>query len=220
MRQHPLEIIGLYAGVAGGKSTIARLFAELGAVVLDADKISHEALADVTIKTAIAARFGRDVVAADGAVDRRALAERVFADPAARKALEALVHPFVFARIEAELSRLRDDSSVPAVILDVPLLVGSRLEPLLTRRVFIFASEATRHARAHASRGWSPDEVRRREAAQPSEADKRARCEFTIDNDRDEADVRVQVERLWNDWRSAGDSPAQPSRPSGGQRNP
>jgi len=118
-RQHPLEIIGLYAGVAGGKSTIARLFAELGAVVLDADKFAHEALADADVKARIAERFGADVIAADGTIDRRVLADRVFGDNP-RTVDHSLIPTAVFSQPElGTVGMTQDQAEAECPNLDI-----------------------------------------------------------------------------------------------------
>src|SRR5262245_34686180 len=113
-------VVGICGGIGSGKSEAARVFERLGARVVDADRIAHEVLRDRSVRAAVRARFGEGVMSR-GAVDRRALAAAVFGGGArraeARAALEAIVHPRIFARIETEMRRLRSGRKPPAVVV-------------------------------------------------------------------------------------------------------
>ncbi len=190
-RRRPV-VIGLLGGIAAGKSTVAGLFAARGFEVLDADQEARQVTDDPTVLRAIAARFGPDLVPA-GTLDRRALAAMVFADPAARRDLEAITHPAVRARLTAKL-----EAALAAgrnVVLDVPLLLEGGLIARCDTCVFVDAAEATRRARARA-RGWDDEELLRRERTQAELAVKRARCTHTIATDGTLDDVRTQVDAL------------------------
>ncbi len=185
-------VIGLLGGIAAGKSTVAGLLATRGFEVLDADLEARQVTADPTILRAIAARFGPALVR-NGTLDRQALAAMVFADPAARRDLEAITHPAVRARLTAKLEAALADGR--NAVLDVPLLLEGGLIARCDTCVFVDATEATRRARARA-RGWDEEELLRRERAQAELAVKRARCTHTISTDGTLDDVRTQVDAL------------------------
>lgn len=185
----PPLVIGLLGGIAAGKSFVAGIFAEHGLRVVDADAEARAVVTEPAILAAITARFGPGVVT-DGGLDRAALAATVFADPVARKDLEAITHPPVRARIGAAVAAAR--AAGRSVVLDVPLLLEGGLIDCCDECVFVEVPREVRLARA-AARGWTPDELDRREAAQAPLADKAARCRFTVDNDGDAATTRAQV---------------------------
>src|SRR6185295_12340421 len=113
-------VVGLFGGIASGKSRVGKLLAERGAQVLDADELAHRELGRDEVREAIAAAFGREALDARGAVDRGALGRRVFGDPAALARLEAIVHPGVIAAIGRALEGA--DAAAAVVVLDVPLI--------------------------------------------------------------------------------------------------
>ncbi|MGE3854039.1 MAG: dephospho-CoA kinase [Planctomycetota bacterium] len=201
-------IIGLYGGVGSGKSTIAALFAELGAVVLDADAEVRAVYAEPATIAAVRKAFGADAITDDGTPDRRFLADRIFSDAAARRRLEAIIHPRVIARLR-EQTDAAQEAGAPAVILDVPLLATSPLRDALDAGVFVDAPLAVREARVAVSRGWDPAELERRDASQPSLEAKRALCQHVVTNDVHTTtdDLRAQVRTIWSAFT------AQPARP-------
>ncbi len=161
-------VVGLTGRIGAGKSTVAGLFADRGAVVVDADRIAHAVLAEPEVAAIVAARFGPGVVAADGSIDRRSLAKRVFGLSAehaeALESLEAIVHPRVVARIDAILDGRPSDEPSPPVVLDVPLLLKSGIIRRCTHLVEVVCDEPVRLARL-AARGWDPAEIEARDAA-------------------------------------------------------
>jgi dephospho-CoA kinase len=165
-------------GVAAGKSTVAKIFAAHGLAVVDADAAARAATADPGLVARLVAQFGPGI-AKDGRLDRAALAQVVFRDPAARQQLEAILHPPTLAALDAALATAL--ASGTSVLLDAPLLFETGLDRRCTAVVFVAAPAAVRQARATA-RGWPADELERREAAQWPLADKLARCRFTVDN--------------------------------------
>jgi dephospho-CoA kinase len=194
-----MRIIGLLGGAAAGKSTIAEMFAELGAGVLDADQAAHEALRDPDVEVAIRQRWGDGVFGLDGRVDRGRLGRIVFAEPPdgprARGFLERLVHP-VAARLVEEQARAMASSGKAAAILDAPLLLEAGWDKLCDKLVFVDAPRAARLVRASA-RGWSEKEFAAREAAQLSLERKRQRADLVIDNSGSPELSRAQVRRAW-----------------------
>ena len=196
-----MKTIGLVGGVASGKSLVAKLFAELGAGLLDADRAGHEVLADdPEVRQAVVARWGPSVLAADGSIDRAAIAARVFAagDQSAveRKFLELLLHPRIRRRLEEKTAQYAAQGC-PAVVLDAPLLLEAGWGPLCDLVVMVDADPNVRLARAQ-ERGWSAAEFARREAAQWPVTKKRSAAHATLANHGDVAALRAAVRDFWH----------------------
>lgn len=199
-------VIGLVGRIGAGKSTVARMFAALGAEVVDADAEAHAVLDEPEVRAAVVARFGAEVVDPAGRVSRAALAARVFGpmpDHAAALAdLEAIVHPPVRTRITARLAALRAAEDVDGrrrvAVLDVPLLVQSGWDAACDRLVVVECDEEVRRARL-AARGWSPEQIVGRDRAWEREVGRPSPPEKTaaVDASRDPAYTRPQVERIW-----------------------
>lgn len=191
--------IGLTGGIASGKSAVAKVLAEQGAVVLDADRAAHEVIQEPEVVAALVERWGSGVLTADGKVDRSQLAERVFAAgeaaTAGRKFLEGLVHPRVRQRLSAELERQATAGATVAV-LDVPLLLEAGWREMCDLVLFVDSPQAARQARA-AERGWDPDELAQREAAQLPITEKRRLADAVIDNDQGLDELRAQALDYW-----------------------
>jgi dephospho-CoA kinase len=187
-------MVGLTGGVGAGKSAVSALLAGHGAVVIDADAIAREVVEPGTAGyDAVVARFGAAVVAADGALDRAAIAAIVFEDKAARNDLNAIVHPLV-GRRSAELM-----ATVPAdaiVVYDVPLLVEGGLAAGFDCVVVVEADEATRLARL-AERGLPEEQARARMAAQAGDEERRAVAHEVINNDGTRESLADEVRELW-----------------------
>lgn len=193
-----MPLIALTGGIASGKSTIATRLAELGAVIVDADAIVRDVQRPGSpVLEHIAAAFGRDVLSADGALDRAALGARVFGDEAQLARLNAIVHPAVreeSARRFAEAFQ-RDPDAV--VVYDVPLLVEARVDNPWELIVVADAPADVRSRRLVELRGLSEDEARARIASQASDAERRAIADVVIDTSADLASTRSQVDDLW-----------------------
>lgn len=196
------RVVGLTGGIGSGKSTVARLLAELGATVIDADAIVHELQAPGTpLLDEIARTFGPEVIDASGGLDREALAAVVFRDPEARVRLQRLVHPRVGAEIARRLAEARD-AGVELVVLDIPLLFEAPEAGTAARRhydasVVVWVPEEIQVARAVARDGSDPDEVRRRIRAQLPLDAKRELADHVIDNSGTPEETAEQVRRLY-----------------------
>ena len=188
-------IVGLTGGIGAGKSAALDRFAELGAMVVDSDDIAHEVVAAGTPGLAeVAARFGPDMLAADGTLDRGRLAAVVFADADARAALEAIVHP----RVRTEVRRRVAAAPAGSIVVNaVPLLAEADLAGDYDRVVVVEAPIEARIARLAASRGMSRDEAARRIAAQASDEQRRAIAWRVIVNDGTLDALRAQVDDVW-----------------------
>jgi dephospho-CoA kinase len=186
--------IGLTGGIGSGKSTVAALLAERGAQVIDADRIAREVLTPgMPGLAAVVAEFGPGVLTGDGALDRPALAAVVFADPAARARLDALVHPLVRARA-AELVAAAPPDAV--VVQDVPLLVETGQAGSFDLVLVVATDVETRVARL-VRRGLTAEDARARIAAQATDEQRCAVADVVLHNDGDQADLAAQVDRFW-----------------------
>jgi dephospho-CoA kinase len=187
--------IGLTGGIGAGKSTVARMLAARGAIVLDADVAAREAVAPGTEGLAAVVReFGGQVLAPDGSLDRAALAERVFSDPGRRAALNAIVHP----RVRAWMAGRAASAPIGSVVVqDIPLLVESGLSGLFDLVVVVDASETARVRRLVRDRGMSESEAEARIAAQAPREARLAAADAVIDNDGAPEDLETQVDALW-----------------------
>jgi dephospho-CoA kinase len=187
-------VVGLTGGIGSGKSAAAEHFARLGVAVVDTDAIAHELTrAGGAAIGAIRAQFGDAVIAPDGAMDRAKMRALVFADPQAKRRLEALLHPMIRAEAERRIAAAR----TPYVVLVVPLLVESGDYRARVQRVLVVdCPEALQIERVVARSGLTPAEV---EAILRSQASRQARlaaADDVIDNSGDLAALHKQVEKL------------------------
>jgi dephospho-CoA kinase len=191
-------LVGLTGGIGSGKSTVARLLEKLGAVVFDADLLAREAVEPGTPgHAAVIERFGADVLAPGGELDREALASIVFADPSARRDLEEIVHPEV-RRLFAEGSEAYRDTD-RIVVFSAPLLVETGMHTAFEILVVVSATIATQIGRLMRQRGMSEASIRARIEAQAPLEDKAAVADFLVDNEGTLDELESQVDRLWND---------------------
>ena len=194
-------LVGLTGGIGAGKSTVGRLLSERGAVVIDADSIVRELQRpDTDVFRAIIERFGPHVVAADGSLDRERLADLVFRDDDARSALNAIVHPAVYAVMADRIAALKDGEQV--VVLDIPLLAESGGGEGMDVVVVVEADQDARVARVVAERGLDPEDVRARMAVQASPEQREALADVVIKNNGTDEDLRAQVNALWEQLRA------------------
>lgn len=190
-------LVALTGAIGAGKSEVARLLAEHGAVVIDADAVAREVVSPGTPgHAAVVAAFGDipDAVRADGTLDRGALAAIVFADATRRATLNGIVHPLVRERM-AELTTAAPEGSV--VVHDIPLLVETGLAAAYPEVVVVDAPDETRVARLVASRDMTEEQAHARSAAQASRAERLAAADHVVVNDGDLASLREKVAELW-----------------------
>jgi dephospho-CoA kinase len=187
--------VGLTGGVGSGKSTAARLFADLGATVVDTDAIAHALSAsEGAAMPAIAAAFGREVVAADGSLDRAAMRGRVFADGSARQRLERILHPLIHVEVLRQVAA----AQAPYVILIVPLLLENlaAYRPLIDRIAVVDCDEQQQIERTTRRPGVSPAQARAILAVQGSRAARLAIADDIIANRAGLAELEAQVRQL------------------------
>jgi dephospho-CoA kinase len=202
MGGHPLPglRIGLTGGIGSGKSSVARRLAARGALVVDTDALAHALTAPGGAAIpAIAAAFGADMIAADGAMDRARMRALVFADPAQRQRLEAILHPMIGEATRAQASRA---GAGQPVVFDVPLLTESGTWRTRVDRVLVVdCPAATQVARVVARSGWTPEAVERTIAHQATREQRRAIADAVIVNDTlTLAQLDGEVDALWVAW--------------------
>jgi dephospho-CoA kinase len=187
--------VGLTGGIGSGKSEVTRRLAALGAYVVDADVLARDVVEPGTPGlAAVAAEFGAEVLRPDGSLDRDRLGAIVFADPAARARLNAIVHPLVGAATAERFAAAPADA---IVVHDVPLLVEVGLAAAYDVVLVVAATPETQGSRLVRARGMSADEARSRIAAQAPLADKLAVADFVITNDGSLDDLDRQVQAVW-----------------------
>ncbi len=190
-------IVGLTGGIGSGKTTVAAMLGSLGAIVVDSDQLARDVVEPGTNALAdVVGAFGDAVLAADGRLDRRALAAIVFDDEGKRRTLEEIIHP----RVRARLAEVGASAPADAVVVnDVPLLVESGLAGGYDRVIVVLADEETRISRLMRSRGMTAEEARARMAAQATDEQRRAVADIVIVNDGTEAELREAVEAVWRE---------------------
>jgi dephospho-CoA kinase len=185
-------------GIGSGKSEVTRLFAELGAVVVDADLLAREVVAAGTPGLEeIVRTFGRDLLGPDGELDRPAMGRRVFADPTARTQLEAIIHPRVRQRAD-EIERGAPDDAV--VVHDIPLLVETGQADRFDAVVVVDVPEVLQVERL-AGRGMGEDDARSRIRAQAGREERLAVADYVIGNTGTREDLRLAMAEVFDDLR-------------------
>jgi dephospho-CoA kinase len=186
--------VGLTGGIAAGKSLVAREFAERGAVIIDADVLAREVVEPGTSGlAAVVARFGASILT-DGRLDRKALGRIVFADEAARRDLEAIVHPAVRRRA----AELEAEAAADAVVVHViPLLVETAQQDSFDVVVVVDADPETQIRRLREREGISAEEASARLAAQAARDQRLVAADVIIDNNGDVTELRRQIDQIW-----------------------
>ena len=194
--------VALTGGVGTGKSAVAQILADLGAVVIDSDALAREVVEPGTAGLAeVAAAFGQQVLRADGTLDRSALGGLVFADEAARRRLEGILHPQI-----RELSARREAEAAPGtpVVHDIPLLVETGQQGLFDAVLVVDAPVETQIERMVRERGWSREDAEARIAAQASREQRLAAATHVIDNTGTLEDLRERVTEVFSKLVSTG----------------
>lgn len=191
------RLIGLTGGIAAGKSRVGRELEALGGIVLDADAVAREVVEPgEPAHAAVVEAFGPGIVLPGGGLDRKALGARIFADEAARRALNAIVHPAVRERMARRTAEALA-SDAPAVFQMIPLLFENDLEGLFEETWLVSTPEATQLERLMGRDGLGPEAARARLAAQFPLHAKLARATRVIDNGGPEAALAAEVRRVW-----------------------
>ena len=194
-----MVVIGVTGGVGTGKSTVAGMFKRLGAVVLDADAMAHQVMEPKRLAwREVVKTFGEGVLNDDQTINRRRLASLVFSDEQSRRRLEAIIHPRVMREIRRRLHRLRGSRRIPAVVLDVPLLVEVGAQDLVDALVVVTAPPGVQRERLKRQHGWADEDTRARMGAQWELSAKAALADHVVDNSDGVDATRTQVKRIWD----------------------
>ncbi len=198
-----MKLVGLTGGVGSGKSTVAMMLRDLGALVVDADEAAHAVYEPGTPGfEAVIREFG-DYYVRDGRIDRQRLGELVFKDAASRRRLNAIVHPLVREWMAARTVEAAERGA-DIVVQDVPLLFENGLERLYSSVVLVYVPEAMQLERLVQGRGFTPERARAVIATQVPIEEKRRRAHHVIDNSGATEQTRSQVEQLWAKLVSSG----------------
>ena len=192
-----MNIVGLTGGIGSGKSTVSRMLADRGAVIIDADRLAREAVAPGSpgLK-AIVERFGEMYLTSEGELDRRKLGRTVFSDPKALAALNGIVHPEV-ARLQQQEYEAALSAGARLVVYDVPLLFENGLDEVYRPVIVVSVRPEVQRARIKARDGLSDDEIEDRIRAQLPLEQKVARADHIIDNNGDLAATERQVDAVF-----------------------
>ncbi len=183
--------VGLTGGVASGKSTVAAMLAELGAVVIDADALAREVVEPGTPGlAAVVEEFGPEMLGDDGGLDRAALGAVVFADEEKRRRLEGILHPLIRARSKEIEAEAADEA---LVVHDIPLLAESGQADRFDAVIVVDVPVETQVERMTGQRGWTEEDARSRVAAQAGREERRAIATYVIDNTGTRDDLRERV---------------------------
>jgi dephospho-CoA kinase len=201
-------VIGLTGPTGAGKSTVSKLFAHNGAVVIDADQIARQVVAGGSqCLVSLVLEFGYEILAADGTLDRAHLGELVFTDKAKLKRLGEITYPYIMEQIEAALERCRR-REVPFAVLDAPTLFESGADKLCDYIVTVIASPALRQTRIMARDNLTLQRAEHRMGAQHDDAFYTSRSDFVIENEEDEEYLGMQVQGILRQIETGAVGPA------------
>ncbi|CAG0973718.1 dephospho-CoA kinase [Methylophilaceae bacterium] len=192
-------VIGLTGGIGSGKSEAASIFAELGVPVVDVDVIAHQLTAkDQPTLQAIIEAFGHDFLQADSSLNRAALRERVFSDPAARQQLESILHPAIY---EQAMRQLHENAGAPYQILAIPLLFESpRYRNVIQKSLVIDCDESLQISRTMARSGLSKTQVEAIMRAQIPRSKRIQLADIVIENNGSRGDLRRKIEEFHKNY--------------------
>jgi dephospho-CoA kinase len=193
-------LVGLVGGIGSGKSSVAAVLQQYGGRIIDADQLGHQALCQPAIHAAIVQRWGNAVLDDRGAINRRQLAEVVFTHPEERKALEALVHPWIGQAIRAAAEKALHDPSCRFVVLDAAIMLEAGWSKVCDKLIYVQSPPEQRLQRVARQRGWTAQDMQKRELAQLPLTEKAARADHILENTGSFEELHQQVEELLRCW--------------------
>ena len=197
-----MKVIGLTGGIGSGKSTVSRFLAEMGAVILDADKVGHEALKPGTeVWEQVINQFGKSIVTVSGDIDRTKLGDLVFNNPESRARLNRIMHPTMYNMVKAKLEEYRRQG-VDEVVLEAPLLLEADWTSLVDEVWVTVAPEATVLKRLKDRTGLSIEEAKARIRAQLTNEERVKHADVVVDTDCRLDELKTRVTGLWHKLRT------------------
>ena len=192
-----MKVIGLTGGIGSGKSTVSQFLSELGAVVIDTDRVGHEAFKPGTIAwQQVVSVFGKQIIDTNGNIDRKKLGEIIFNDPPARLKLEQIMHPAIYEIVTAQIEEYRRQG-VTIVVLEVPLLVEAGWIPLVDEVWVTTAPENTVLRRLEERTGMTAQESLARIRSQLTPEERLKHADVVIDTDCTLAELKAKIKKLW-----------------------
>jgi dephospho-CoA kinase len=199
-----MKVIGLTGGIGSGKSTVSGFLAELGAVIIDADRVGHEVLSTSSqVRRELLATFGWQIIAPSGEVDRKKLAEIVFQDPQSLSQLNQIMHPRMYDMVKAQLEGYRKQG-VGVVVLEAPLLIEANWTSLVDEVWVTVASESTVLQRVKEKFGLSEQECLARMHCQLPSDERVKHADVIINTDCDLGELKAKVKELWQRLHASG----------------
>jgi len=193
-----MKVIGLTGGIGSGKSTVSQLLHELGAVVLDADKVGHEAYQPNTETwLEVVSAFGRQILTSSGEIDRRVLSQIVFSDPESLARLNQIVHPRMYEMMKNQIDEFRRQR-VKVVVLEAAILLEAGWTPLVDEVWVTVAPEQEVVKRTVERNGSSEEQVIARIRSQLSSEERAGRADVIINNDGSIDELKVKIKELWD----------------------
>ncbi len=193
-------IIGVTGGFAAGKSTVTNFFLELGARVIDTDKIAHNIIKrNSPAFQKIVISFGKSILSKNKSIDRRKLGAKVFSDKKARRLLCQITHPLIINRIKQRLHDLERTNPRGIVVIDAPLLIEAGLENIVDRILVVDVTPSKQIQRGMKKRRQNKCEVKKIIKAQLSAAIKKRKADYLVDNNNALLGTKKQVERIWRE---------------------
>jgi dephospho-CoA kinase len=193
-----MKTIGLTGGIGAGKSTVSQILAELGAFIIDADKVGHEIyLPGKEAWQQVIAEFGNDILATDQTIDRKKLGAIVFATDAARKQLNAIVHPLMFRDIRRRVTEKRAEGFTQPIVVEAAILIEANWLPLVDEVWVVITGKSAVIERVAAQRGLAARDTEARIASQLSDSERLKYADLVIRNDGSVEDLKQQIATAW-----------------------
>ncbi len=198
-------IIGITGGIGSGKSLVASFFSELGCAVIKADELAHEILEESETKQFLLKYLGNNIIKPNNTLDRKKIADIIFEDIEKKKLVESYIHPRVIERQNHLIQQYQSEDRYKAIVLDVPLLIESSLKHICNLVIFIESDFKLRCQRVRKSRGWTEEEISRREKFLFPNYLKRSIADVILYNNSTIDNCKRQVEKIFSRFISSAD---------------
>ena len=194
-----MKTIGLTGGIGAGKSTVSQILSELGAFVIDADKVGHEIyLPGKEAWQQVTAAFGRDILAPDQTIDRKKLGALVFGSDEARKKLNGIVHPLMFQDIDRRIKAKRAEGFTHPIVVEAAILIEANWLPLADEVWLVVTNKTAVIDRVATQRGMAAKDTEARIASQISDNERRKHAQVVIENDGSLEELRKKIRAAWS----------------------